>query len=354
MIVVIALLVLLAGIKFAGKGSFYEDSFDVSQTRALKGVFAIYVIFHHLCTYLADYFPSFYAFKYLGFLMVGGFFLISGYGLMYGVMNRQNYLRGFFRNRVIAILLPYYIINVFYIYANHLSGALTKKYVILSLFGFNLWYVMAITILYIGFFLCFRFMDKKYGIWCISVFVYLYIKVFYVLFVYLLKPAFGYWWYNSVICFAIGIWYCYKKDKIDRFLQRHYKLMLSAFIAVMVPTYWFTCLHFNERIPFLLTAEVLCSTAFAFAVIMLAMKAKAGNPVLNFCGYLSFELYLSHAIFIFALRSNVKLLGITLNVTNNFLYLVLILLCTLIFSYVVHWVSGKILKLIRTKNKDRL
>lgn len=349
MIVAVALIVLLAGIKYAGKGSFYEDSFNVEQTRALKGVFAVYVIFHHLCTYLADYFPSFYAFKYLGFLMVGGFFLISGYGLMYGVINRQNYLHGFFRNRIIAILIPYYIINVFYIYANHLSGALTKKYVLLSLIGFNLWYVMAITILYIGFYLCFKFIDKKYGIWCISLFVCAYIMVFYILFAHFNKPAFGYWWYNSVICFAIGIWYCYKKEKIDRFLQRHYKLMLAIFVAIIVPTYWFICLHFNEQIPFLLTAEILCAVAFAFFVIMLSMKLKFGNPVLTLCGDLSFELYLSHAIFIFALRSNEKLLGITLNVNNNFLYLVLILLCSVVFSYVVHWISGKIIRLIKKK-----
>lgn len=347
MIVVIALLVLLAGIKFAGKGTFYGDSFNVAQTRALKGLFAIYVIFHHLCTYIADYFPSFYAFKYLGFLMVGGFFLISGYGLMHGVMNRQNYLHSFFRNRIVAILIPYYIINIFYIYANYVSKALTTKYVILSLFGFNLWYVMAITILYIGFYLCFRFMDKKYGVWCISIFVYLYIQVMYILFAYMDKPAFGYWWYNSVISFAIGIWYCYAKEKIDRFLKKHYKPALGVLVAVIIPTYLFTCLHFNDYVPFLLTAEILCATAFAITVIMLSMKVKIGNPILNLCGDLSFELYLSHAIFIFALRSDITLLGITLNVNNNFLYLALIILCSMIFSYIVHYISGKILKLIK-------
>ena len=45
MAVVVALILLLWGIKYAGKGNYFVDNFPVSQTRALKGIFAIYVIF---------------------------------------------------------------------------------------------------------------------------------------------------------------------------------------------------------------------------------------------------------------------------------------------------------------------
>ena len=77
------------------------------------------------------------------------------------------------------------------------------------------------------------------------------------------------------------------------------------------------------------------------------MKFKIANPVLNFCGDISLELYLSHALFIFALRSNISVFGITINITNNLLYLVLILAGSLAFSYVVHWISKFILKYIK-------
>ena len=182
MAILIALCVLLPGIKYAGRGEFFDNNFSVMQTRALKGLFAVYVVLHHLCTYFADFYPSFYTFKYAGFLMVGGFFLISGYGLMYGVLNKDNYLSGFFKKRILSILIPYYIINLFYLYARKISGVLTKKYVVMSLFGINLWYVFAILVLYVLFFASFKIFGKKTGVYATGIFVLLYILIMYTLY----------------------------------------------------------------------------------------------------------------------------------------------------------------------------
>ena len=347
MIVLIAALVLILKIKYSGNGKFYDDNFSVSQTRAFKGVFAIYVVFHHLCTYLADFFPSFYAFKYIGFLMVGGFFMISGYGLMYGVKNKQNYLKGFFRNRVMSILVPYYIINLFYLYANKISGILTKEYIIGSVFGFNLWYVMAITILYIAFYFSFKLFGNKNGVKVICLSTVSYITIMYILYKFFNCHSLGFWWYNSAICFAIGILYCNFKEKTDTFLKKHYIPLLLVSVIVIIPTYYHTSLHFNDGLISVLLAEILCSVAFSILVLLMSMKFKIANPVLNFCGDISLELYLSHALFIFALRSNISVFGITINITNNLLYLVLILAGSLFFSYVVHWISKFILKYIK-------
>lgn len=347
MIVLIAALVLILKIKYSGNGKFYDDNFSVAQTRALKGVFAIYVVFHHLCTYLADFFPSFYAFKHIGFLMVGGFFMISGYGLMYGVKNKPNYLKGFFSNRILTILVPYYIINIFYLYANKITGQLTKEYIIGSLFGFNLWYVMAITILYIAFYFSFKVFGNKHGVKSISLSTLAYIVVMYILYKFFNRYLLGFWWYNSAICFAIGILYCNFKNKADSLLKKHYIPFLLFTVALIVPTYCYTSLHFNDGTTSVLLAEILCSMAFSGLVLLLSIKFQIGNPVLNLCGDLSFELYLSHALFIYALRSNISIFGITLNVKNNLLYFVLILAGSLVFSYVVHWISKFILKYIK-------
>ena len=206
MAVVVALILLLWGIKYAGKGNYFVDNFPVSQTRALKGIFAIYVIFHHLCTYVADYFPSFYAFKCIGFLMVGGFFLVSGYGLMYGQKYKQEYLKSFFKRRLLVILVPYYIIDIFYLIIQKYYGVLTLKYIILSIVGFNLWYIMAIMILYLCFYIAFKFFSHKKGLMLINLFTFAYIAVMFILYKKFNYINLGYWWYNSVICFLIGIW----------------------------------------------------------------------------------------------------------------------------------------------------
>ena len=217
MIILISILIFVIGSKIANTGEFYEDSFNVKQTNALKGLCAIYVIFHHLCTYFADVYPSFLFFECVGFLMVGMFFFISGYGLIYGVKNKGDYLKGFFTKRLLTILVPYYIINLFYIYSKRFVGILDKKYILLSIFGYHLWYVMAIIIMYIGFWMCFKIFGNKKGTIAMSIYTIVYIIVLYSLNKFGGITDFGLWWYNSILCFVLGMWYCNYKNCINAF-----------------------------------------------------------------------------------------------------------------------------------------
>lgn len=349
MAVVVALILLLQGIKYAGKGNYFVDNFPVSQTRALKGIFAIYVIFHHLCTYVADYFPSFYAFKSIGFLMVGGFFLVSGYGLMYGQKYKQEYLKSFFKRRLLVILVPYYIIDIFYLIIQKYYGVLTLKYIILSIVGFNLWYIMAIMILYLCFYIAFKFFSHKKGLMLINLFTFAYIAVMFILYKKFNYINLGYWWYNSVICFLIGIWYCEYKNKIDIIFKKYYLSLILISFAIIIPTYYYTSKHYNEAITILLPIEILCAFAFSILILLLTLKFQFANKIINFCGNLSLELYLSHAIFISAWRSNISIFGFKIYISNNLLYLLLILISTVIFSYCVSKISKLLLKIVSAK-----
>ena len=78
----------------------------------------------------------------------------------------------------------------------------------------------------------------------------------------------------------------------------------------------------------------------------MTLKFKIKNPVLNICGDLSLELYLSHALFIYALRSEFVVCNIKLYIQNNFLYFIAILLCTFVFSYIVNKAAGIIKKVL--------
>ncbi|MBQ6907011.1 MAG: acyltransferase [Clostridia bacterium] len=347
MAIIAGLIVLLFGIRYSGKNGFFDNNFSVSETRALKGLCAIFVVFHHLCTYMADFYPSFYAFKYIGFLMVGGFFMISGYGLTYGIINKLDYLKGFFKKRMVSVIIPFYIINIFYIFANHYTKTLTYKYIISSVFGLNMWYVFTIMVMYTGFYFCFKFFDIKKGTIIITAYTFLYIAVMLVLFRIFKFDMFGYWWYNSVICFPLGILYCVYKSYADNFFKKHYHYLLAAAFAVTACLYIFICNNFNENILTVLFAEIICSAAFALFTVLLSFKLQIGNKVLNICGDLSLELYLSHALFIFAFKSDMSFWGISFYIQNNFLYLIMILVSTFAFSWIVHKISGKIIAFIK-------
>ncbi len=359
MAIIIGLIALLWNIKPSKKGEFYKDNFSVSQTNSLKGVFALFVILHHLCTYLADYYPSFYAYKYLGFLMVGGFFLISGYGLTYGVIHKSGYTNGFLKHRLPAILIPYYIICIFNFMANKISGTLNLRYVVFSLFGITMWYVAVIVGLYLMFYVCFRFFKQKTALMLISIGTVLYIlgmfaihRIFgkYNIYAKTGLPEFGFWWYNSVICFLLGIWYCKLKNKIDAIFQNKYLLYTLIAFTICAITYYFTCLHFNVGYTYILICEIIASIAFTVLILIFTYKFKIKNPILDLFGKLSLELYLCHALFIYAWRSRVTIFGTTIYVENSFLYFVLIMTSSIVFSWVVHKVSTHLLKVFKPKN----
>ncbi len=349
MLIFISILLIFTGCKTAGSKEYFDDNFNVGQSNALKGLCAIFVIFHHLCTYLADVYREFFVFEKIGFLMVAMFFFISGYGLMYGVLNKKNYLKGFFSKRILTILIPYYIINLFYILSKYIIKILDKTYIIRSLFGYYQWYVMAILILYIGFWICFKIFKNKYGATAVTIYTFAYVMTMYILYKFFNMTDFGFWWYNSILCFVLGIWYCKFKSIINEFFKKHYGKILAITGTVFAVTLKYTSLKYNESTLPLLLAEIVCSSVFVIIIMMLSMKIQLGNKLISICGKLSLELYLSHALFIFFLRSDINIWGHNVYLSTDCLYLAGILTGTFIFSYVVNKASEFILKPLNSR-----
>ncbi len=322
-------------IKFAGKGEFFDNYFSVGQTRSIKGMCAVFILLSHLCAYLADVFPSLFLFKYVGAIMVAGFFFASGYGLQYGVMNKDNYLKGFFSKRMLSLALPYYIINFFYITTNHMD----LKSIIQSLFGYHLWFIMAIAIFYVGFYLCNRIFGKNLSSAAMTVFVLIYIAVMY-------KLHFGFWWYNSSLAFAAGIWVCKFKNSFTAFFRKKWALKALLLTALFAATFAYYCRYIHEETLLTLVISLINTTVFAVALPVLSMKIQLQNPILYFCGGLSLEPYLTHALWISWLR-----MGFWYNLAPSLLdkdavYFAAIIVGTVVMSMVVHIVSGIILKAI--------
>lgn len=338
LLVAFVIFMLVWKMRFKGKGEFFENYLSVEETGSIKGMCAVFVLLSHLCTYFADYFNAFFLFKYVGAMMVGGFFFVSGYGLEYSMLNKKDYLKGFFVKRFLPLLLTYYVINVFYIHASHMD----KAAIIKSLFGYNpnLWFVMAIGIFYIGFYLCNKLFKGRSSVIAVTVFIAGYIAVMRLL-------DFGDWWYNSCVAFPLGIWWCYYKDKITAFFHKRYALKLIAVAVIFVLTYAVYCRHMNDQTLASLAVGIVNTTLFTVLLAQLAMKVQLGNAVLSVCGQLSFELYLTHALLIHWLRN-----GFLHSVTGTFFdnqltYLVGVAVGTLVFSMLVHIICRNVSGLIK-------
>ncbi len=84
--------------------------FSKDYTTVLKGLCCLIVIYVHVkepyVNRLQDAIGSF------AYVCVTLFFLISAYGMMLSVERKKDYLRNFWRNRLVALLIPAFLINV--------------------------------------------------------------------------------------------------------------------------------------------------------------------------------------------------------------------------------------------------
>ena len=343
-IIVLSLFMLLWRAKIAGKGEFFDNYFPVSQTRSIKGICAVFILFSHMCPYLGDTFTALFTFKYVGAIMVAAFFLVSGYGLQYGIMNKENYLKGFLGKRMLSIAVPFYIINIFYI----VSGPMDTKSILISLTGYNVWFVMAIAIFYAGFYICNRLLSKNVAMVAITVFTLLYMLV-------MNRLHMGFWWYNSCLLFPAGIWLCRYSGAFVKFFKKHCLLKTLLLVAVVVICYAYYCIHSGmaDTSLTMLAMSVLTTVSFGVMLAVLSMKVQLKNPILDFFGDMSLEIYLTHALWIGLLRSEFCLNLAPAFFGNDVVYLVGILVGTIVMSMLSHKVSGLILKLILRKPENK-
>lgn len=137
---------------------YLNNYFSKHTTNNLKAVAIILVILGHL-----------------GFINksgawgVGIFLLLSGYGLT------QSYIKsgiiGFFKKRLLAVILPYSIVMIIWIFVDYILG---NKYRILtigtSILGLNfksvidvtMWYISFLILWYIAFFCIFKLIKNNY------------------------------------------------------------------------------------------------------------------------------------------------------------------------------------------------
>lgn len=100
-----------------GGGNFFLNSkvengcfFSKDYTNMLKGVCCLIVIYVHFygkyTNSLQDAIGSF------GYIAVTLFFVVSAYGMMLSVEKKTDYLRRFWRNRLVALLVPCFCVNI--------------------------------------------------------------------------------------------------------------------------------------------------------------------------------------------------------------------------------------------------
>lgn len=208
------------------------DLMSKEDTLAFKGIFSIIVILHHVSQIENDI-PIIHYFANFGMYAVGMFFFISAYGMTKQVkLNREKYLKGFFKKRFLKLLLPIFIVTIIHIVLNILI--FHKTYTISSIINVyksgssiinNGWYLNSILVIYLIFYFSFKFFKNlkvSYIIFSFLILTYIFV---------LKRIGFGIWWYNSMIGIIFGMYFEIFEEKIKRVLSTHfYKILLILLI----------------------------------------------------------------------------------------------------------------------------
>ena len=303
------------GARSFGRGQWNGEYTSLKETKALQGAAALMVAFHHMaqktCASWVDrghIVHGLDVFLQAGFLMVAVFFFCSGLGLYRSLKTKPDYLKGFFRRRILPMVIAYYLSEYVYLAVRCLYvGLRTGRWmnagtVLLSLTGVrlvnaNAWYLAVIPFFYLAFWLAFRFCKREGTaiLWVTA-------------------AALGYtalgltnhrddivwlwgdWWYNSVILFPLGLFFGKYEQNVTGAWKKGYWLWLALCLGAEA-LLWSRYGSFRGDLA-RTAAQWLIAAAFVMFWFLLRMKIRIGNRALAFLGGIGLEFYLMHGLFV--------------------------------------------------------
>ena len=359
-------LVLLPGMKIAKKGCFMEQPYELKVTKGIQGYFALCILVHHVSLalrYFDCYDGQLQFFEDLGTLFVGFFFLCSGYGLIVSYEQKENYLDTFVIKRVLMVLVPFFICNYIYMFTTQIFGQnFTMKELIQAFFGVlllndHMWFVIEIMILYMLFYFVFRFI-KKDGLRFAVIGIFIVIMI---------VGSFlsghdyteyqqanwfrGEWWYNTTLLFLVGMLFGKYRERLTTFAKRHYKLLLAVTLVAFVILYTVTmyalatygywsetdndmaygdkAITFAVQVPMVLAFEIL--------LVLIMLKVRFHNKLLDFFGRISLEMILLEKTFMLIFSE----LGVT---SSIHVYMFLVVASTILGAIIINKVKMSVLE----------
>lgn len=326
---IFSFLILIPGMRIAKKGEFHEKPFELKITKGIAGYFAFCVLVHQIVINLQhscpDYTESFTILSHSGVLLVGFFFLFSGYGLIVSYEEKSNYMKTFLFRRVCTVLLPFFLCNYAFMTTTLLMGnRFSIKELLLAFFGLillndHMWFAVEIMLLYLAFYVIFRFIrsEKAKYLSMTAVVLGMIVTGF------LLGHEYtetgiqanwfhGEWWYNTTPLFLLGMIFAKYRKKVISFAQTYYTWLVTGSAALFLifwqgteymllyHGYWTETEFTKGYLDKLLTFSVQLPMVIFFEIflLLLLMKVCFHNKVMKFLGKISLELILLENVFL--------------------------------------------------------
>ncbi len=328
-------LIFVFGMRFQKKG-LNNEYLSRETTTIINGIFIITVFFSHIKSYMTglnNYDNYLYSFiSLVGQLMVTSFFFYSGYGIYESIKNKKNYMETFFKKRFIPTFINFAIAILLFIAMNLiLNNEYSIKDILLAFTGYTAignsnWYMLAIFTIYILLIIIF---DNKLKLKNLTKIIIL--TVILVGYIYVLNLVRDSYYVDTVLCFPMGMFYSYFKDKIEEKVSRHYYLYLGVGLLIFLALFYISRHHYNIYL------YNLYAMSFILLVVLVTMKFKFKNKIMYFFGSHLFWIYILERIPMIIFK----------NKFNNYIYFAICFVITILMSAILKKLTDKLWKKLK-------
>ncbi len=213
------------------------------ETLPVKGLFVVLVFFRHFRGYVdMDYGILNHLFvmidSRLSQLIVTMFFFYSGYGIFEQIKKNKQYSKNIILHRFIPTYINFAVCVLIYFFISIFEGKRFSIYEILTsfigwnaYFGNSNWFMFITFCLYIFIFIAFYICDnndlKKV---LISLFVFNLLTILLALVLYRTK---SHYWYNTLFCFNLGMFFSLLKKRIELFFNSSYTYFTTLILSFL-------------------------------------------------------------------------------------------------------------------------
>lgn len=302
MIIFVAMLAVMClwGIRVSGKNGF-EDYMSPQKTGSIKGIFVVIVLLSHVRQYVsldnsAMNAPYKELMSFLGQLMVVAFLFYSGYGVALGLKNKDGYAKTLPTKRALKVLLHFDIaVLIFYVTGLALGKNYSVERLLLSFIGLDgvgnsVWFIFDIIILYLLTFAVFIFAKKRMVIGTAVMTV---VSFAAVIAIREFKGA-EYWWWDTIMCYPLGMWYAIAKPHMDKILLPDFNKWLSC--TAVTAVVFFSMNEIYKATNASRKIFIPMALVFALLTVLVSMRISINNKVLQWFGKRVFGIYILQRI----------------------------------------------------------
>lgn len=325
------LIPLLGGVLLLDNKISQKEFFSKDYTNVLKGICCLIVIYVHFPeaqqNALQDAVGSF------AYVAVTFFFMVSSYGMMVSIERKKTYLDTFWRNRLIALLVPVFLVNVLKVVLGGIKGFFLSE----------LWYINNYVMVLLEFCLLFYVVEKVKVKWFTDKVIFgdtLLIGgvILSSVYIYLFGDNVG--WCFERIGLVWGILLYRYFNKCAEWMNRYRwgKVVILCVVCLIMGGAYLkfkTIFFWGEYILKIILGVVII--AFLFTI---TSNRKFVNKVSFLLGDISYEVYLSHGVIMGVLAYYMP------NLQSGW-FIILTVIFTLAISTLIHRIGKPIVKKLR-------